>query len=618
MQVRLRLFATVLVAALAAGWAVPALAAAAPADLDASFSDDGRLTANLGSDRDSVRAVVVQPDGRIVVAGALESGTLVEFAFARFTSSGGPSDIQARVPVRGLTRVVAAAAAPDGGIVALGATDDDAASTVVVRLTSAGTPDPAFGVQGVATMDGRPSDVAVQPGGGVLVSGFYQFGPGERDGIVRRLTSKGVVDAAFGGKGAISLPDTPVTALAVQADGGFVVTGDVLRRYLASGAPDAAFTPPAAADYGGTDVLAQPDGRVVTLGPGFVERRLASGQPDAAFGHRTLDFTATAAALQADGRIVVAGIPAAGTGTFVLRRLLAGGAPDGSFGTGGQTQVPGAGTAGATALALQPDGRVLVAGPGPDAALARLSGDAVPMCDGRFATITGAGDISGTAGPDVIVGSDGADRIVAGGGADVICAGAGQDTVDGGAGDDILRTRDGFVDTLLCGDGADTITADAEDALDASCEVPPAITAPDPGTGTGDPSPSAAGGAGAGTPQTPTIEVLGTVSSSPSKLRVKRARVVRVRKGRATMRIVCSGFVACTGAEVALRLAGHKTSFAAQTQRVAVPAGKTVKVTFRLTAKAMTLLARRGTLHAAVVVTHGGERTVSARFTIRG
>ena len=59
-------------------------------------------------------------------------------------------------------------------------------------------------------------------------------------------------------------------------------------------------------------------------------------------------------------------------------------------------------------------------------------------CYGQAATITGAGLIMGTPGPDVIVGSPGPDWIYGGAGNDLICAGKGDDQVFGGEDDDRL------------------------------------------------------------------------------------------------------------------------------------------------------------------------------------
>ncbi|HWC12864.1 MAG TPA: hypothetical protein VG455_16770 [Acidimicrobiales bacterium] len=76
-------------------------------------------------------------------------------------------------------------------------------------------------------------------------------------------------------------------------------------------------------------------------------------------------------------------------------------------------------------------------------------------------TVTGAGQILGTAGDDVICGSPGADSIVGLGGNDVIYPGAGNDSVSAGEGDDIVFGDHG--DDRIFGDaGNDTLFGDQE------------------------------------------------------------------------------------------------------------------------------------------------------------
>jgi Tol biopolymer transport system component len=85
-------------------------------------------------------------------------------------------------------------------------------------------------------------------------------------------------------------------------------------------------------------------------------------------------------------------------------------------------------------------------------------------CDwGRLlpCTITGAGDITGTEGDDVICGSDGNDRIAALGGNDVIYAGRGDDQVSAAGGRDTVFGGPG-VDRIVGGDGDDILFGDQD------------------------------------------------------------------------------------------------------------------------------------------------------------
>src|SRR3990170_5645029 len=64
-------------------------AAAAPGDLDTTFSGDGQLTTDFGSDEDWGADVAIQADGKIVVVGssrAAASGG--NFAISRYEANG--------------------------------------------------------------------------------------------------------------------------------------------------------------------------------------------------------------------------------------------------------------------------------------------------------------------------------------------------------------------------------------------------------------------------------------------------------------------------------------------------------------------------------------------------
>jgi hypothetical protein len=84
--------------------------------------------------------------------------------------------------------------------------------------------------------------------------------------------------------------------------------------------------------------------------------------------------------------------------------------------------------------------------------------------------------------PTTIDGGDGADTLTGGGAADTILGGDGADTID---------ARDGVVDSVDCGPGADTVQADAIDVL-TNCDLPPAEPVEpvvDPVEPSGDPVP---------------------------------------------------------------------------------------------------------------------------------
>ena len=78
----------------------------------------------------------------------------------------------------------------------------------------------------------------------------------------------------------------------------------------------------------------------------------------------------------------------------------------------------------------------------------------------------------GTSGADVLTGLGGADRLDGLAGADFLDGGDGRDTVVGGPGDDrIAAEEDGAKDSISCGAGRDTVTAELADQVAADCET---------------------------------------------------------------------------------------------------------------------------------------------------
>jgi uncharacterized delta-60 repeat protein len=215
-----------------------------------------------------------------------------------------------------------------------------------------------------------------------------------------------------------------------------------------------------------------------------VTRLNAGGTPDATFGsagRAVADFdgqeAGVGAALQADGKILVAGTTTADW-AFAVARLDGAGALDASFGSGGRTAIGFGGVTLAGGAALQPDGRIVVAGGTEKDDVAtisvlRLLGDppppatggpqpspaVVPRCAGRPATIVGTprrDRLRGTPRADVIVALGGNDTVLARGGNDLVCGGAGNDRLSGGAGRDRLLGERGR-DLLTGGRGRDRL-----------------------------------------------------------------------------------------------------------------------------------------------------------------
>ena len=194
----------------------------------------------------------------------------------------------------------------------------------------------------------------------------------------------GDLDVSFSGDGKQTTDfggSDAATAVAVQADGKILVAGSsdgnfALARYGADGAPDPSFSGDGlvTTDLGGPDtaqdVAIQADGKIVVAGSSggnfALARYTAAGGLDTSFsgdGLQTTDFGAaagaTAVAIQGDGRIVVGG---ASGGDFALARYDAQGALDTSFSGDGKQTTDFGGSDSANDVAIAANGAIVAAG----------------------------------------------------------------------------------------------------------------------------------------------------------------------------------------------------------------------------------------------------------------
>jgi uncharacterized delta-60 repeat protein len=431
MDVKLRLVA----AALAALAVCAPPAGAAPGDLDASFSGDGRVSTLTSPDTFVARAVAIQPDGRIVVAGySCDTGTCgptgdSSFRLMRYTPDGGlDTDFGAGGMVTTAVGVGRAQAFDvvvrgDGRIVAGGVASADAGdpgSFALVGYRPNGTLDTGFGAGGrVITRVGEGFDAIsdLVPVGGDRVVAVGQAAADGRDRFaLARYDRDGKPDHAFGDSGTFVVPASATYAYgaagAALPDGRVVAvgasgSGSATESLRFSGTPvgfsgsaSPPWTRPIGASYSYANAaVALGDGRVLSAGvatertghPAMaLARTSAEGALDRSWDGdglalaRARDATvATDVLLDPEGRAVAAGHSSAGPQhDFALARFDAAGAPDRSFGGGGMvlTSFPGVTVARATALARQADGKLVVAG------IACASGSG-PQCSGGSARL---------------------------------------------------------------------------------------------------------------------------------------------------------------------------------------------------------------------------------------
>ena len=386
--------------------------------LDNTFSGDGKLTTDFNSGNDTALAVILQPDGKILVGGVstANSSQKKSFALARYNSNGtldltfsGDGKLTTDISM-GDDVLKSLSLQSDGKILAGGYTTTGQTDFALVRYLSDGTLDNTFDGDGKLTTDiaQRSSDtlqsIAVQGDGKILAGGFTRSARGYDFALVRYL-SGGVMDPAFatGGKN-IADQGTPLdiaNQMVLLQDGKILMAGQrgsdqtdlVVTRFTTTGLPD-----PTMLGNGrivdhlkGSSIYyamaIQRDGRIVAGGATSdvnthgthhdyaLARYLINGQLDPSFGNGgmvTQHFNnnyfsyITEVAIQNDGKIVVAGtVPLSGTNAsdFELSRYKTNGSLDSSFGVYGVLFIDFGNSADeANGLAIQPDGKIVVSG----------------------------------------------------------------------------------------------------------------------------------------------------------------------------------------------------------------------------------------------------------------
>ena len=372
-----------------------------PGDLDSSFSADGFVTTDIVSDDDLARAMAIQPDGKIVVAGTTYESATHFIVLTRYLTDGG---VDASFGTDGvvITTVDASNAndvevQPDGKILVAGTWLADTTGTgiLLVRYNADGSPDASFGDAGIvmddlsASHDGLAS-IAMQPDGKILVAGTINDLPGS-DFLVMRYHTDGTLDSSFSDDGIqitdIEEVDTGGGDIAWQPDGYIVVAGCantgssidyVLIRYGPNGTLDPTFgtngiviTALTTGDDRPADIVLQPDGKIViggrtgpTLGWMAVSRYNPDGTLDGTFsgGHVLvivgIGSYASGAALLPDGRIVAGGNSSEG---FLVVLFNTDGTLDSTFSTNG-IQTTSLGFSTTADMGIQSDGKILLAG----------------------------------------------------------------------------------------------------------------------------------------------------------------------------------------------------------------------------------------------------------------
>ena len=268
--------------------------------LDTNFNGTGIVTTPIiGSSYDEANSVVVQSDGKIVVAGYADNGS-PHFAVVRYNASGsldntfnGTGKVTTSISFDDVGRSVALQS--DGKIVVAGDVADYGRDLdfALVRYNTNGFLDTSFSGGKVRTafgaFDSGSDDVgysvAMQSDGKIVVAGRYSDG-GNYHLALSRYNTNGSLDTNFNGSGIVTTPvnsfSDEANGVAVQSDGkivvaGYAYSGDsqvfALLRYNVNGILDTNFNGSGKVttrfgSYGdvGRSVAILSDGKIVVAG----------------------------------------------------------------------------------------------------------------------------------------------------------------------------------------------------------------------------------------------------------------------------------------------------------------------------------------------------------------
>ena len=362
----------------------------------------GLVTTEVSASQDDIAfATVLQPDGKIIAVGS-SSTTPVRVVVIRYNANGtldsafGSGGITVTSLPSADADGFAAVLQADGKLLVAGRSCPSSGPCAFLLLRyhtdiSTGTPgalDTGFGTSGIVTTaipsgSATSANAIALSGTNILLAGQSKIG-GKFFIALAQYTSSGALDSTFGSGGIVTTPifslDAAATALAVQGDGKIVAAGlagstfsnvwDVaVLRYNANGSLD---TDPTTGFGAGTGIVTtdigsssnyanavalQADGKIVVAGNAFanpfantsdiaVLRYNPNGSLDTTgFGSPNGYVTTNVGAFDngfavavqpADGKIVVAGNADAGMGDrLALLRYNADGSPDSGFGTAG-------------------------------------------------------------------------------------------------------------------------------------------------------------------------------------------------------------------------------------------------------------------------------------------
>ena len=348
----------------------------------ARINSDGNIDLGFAAGTaagDVVRAIKLQPDGKILIAGDFTSYSDVFKRSVTRLETNGDADPTFNTGAGPNGTVNTIVLQPDGKIIISGSFTffKNIARRNIARLNADGTLDTSFTSPIISSSGSFVNSLALQSDGKIVIGGSFTLS-GLFFRTIYRLNADGTVDTTFNGG---QTPNAQVHCIAMQSDGkiligGFFTTfGGVSRnsiaRLEANGVLDLSFNPGTGANNHIFSVAIQADGKIIVGGKFSIFDNVARGRVARLNIDGTLDpsFNVTVVptvgitevytiALTAANKIIVGGSfpPINGATSNDIMRLNNDGSNDATFqsGIGVNGQV--------FAMDLQTDGKVLIGG----------------------------------------------------------------------------------------------------------------------------------------------------------------------------------------------------------------------------------------------------------------
>ncbi len=204
-------------------------------DLDLTFGSGGILGSSLGFASEGIYDIAVQNDGKIIAVGHAGSGSSIDIFIHRFEPNGG---LDGTFDVDGLIfyslspgseGATSVAVQPDGKILVGGAVSNASHGFdfAMLRLNDNGSLDTTFDADGIVTLNtgsySNSQDLSLQADGKIVLAGNSINGF-----LVARFNSNGSIDSGFGSNG---FTNTPIVqycnamSSVIQLDGKIILAG---------------------------------------------------------------------------------------------------------------------------------------------------------------------------------------------------------------------------------------------------------------------------------------------------------------------------------------------------------------------------------------------------------